>query len=150
MPESTTSLVFPDVNVWLALTAARHVHYLVARDWLADLSEDSRLFFCRFTQLGLLRLLTSEAVMGEDVMNRTQAWDAYDAWVQHERVDFIDEPVEIEGRFRSGTRSRRPATKDWADAYLVAFAGAAHLTLVTFDRALRTKARPIVLLSETL
>jgi hypothetical protein len=141
-------LVFPDVNVWLALTVAWHVHHFVARDWLADLPEDSRFFFCRFTQLGLLRLLTSEAVMGEDVMNQLQAWDAYEAWVQHERVDFLDEPTGLDGRFRGATRSRRPAPKDWADAYLAAFAGAAQLTLVTFDRAMRTKARPIVLLSE--
>lgn len=148
MPESTTSLVFPDVNVWLALTSAQHVHHVVARDWLAGVPGDSRFFFCRFTQLGLLRLLTSEAVMREDVMNQIQAWDAYDAWAQHERVDFLDEPDALDGRFRAATRSRQPATKNWADAYLAAFAGTAHLTLVTFDRAMRTKARPVILLSE--
>ena len=148
MPESTRSSVFPDVNVWLALTTAQHVHHLVARDWLADLDEDSQLVFCRFTQLGLLRLLTSEAVMGEDVMNQVQAWDAFDAWARHVRIDFLDEPAALDGRFRAATRSRRPATRDWADAYLAAFAGVAHLTIVTFDRAMRTKARPIILLGE--
>ena len=33
MPESTTSLVFPDVNVWLALSHDGHVHHLIAKDW---------------------------------------------------------------------------------------------------------------------
>jgi hypothetical protein len=148
MPESTTSLVFPDINVWLALTHDRHVHHVIASDWFSDEAGGARFFFCRFTQLGLLRLLTSEAVMGADVMNQVQAWDVYDRWLQDERVDFLDEPAALDGRFRAATRSRQPATKDWADAYLAAFAGTAHLTLVTFDRAMRTKARPVILLSE--
>lgn len=146
MPESTTSSVFPDVNVWLALTSARHVHYVVASDWFSDVADTSRFYFCRHTQLALLRLLTSETVMGVDVMSQAQAWDAYDGWIQDDRVDFLDEPAALEGRFRGATRSRRPAMKDWSDAYLAAFAGAAHLTLVTFDRAMRTKARPVILL----
>ena len=144
----TTSSLFPDINIWLALTCERHVHHVVASDWFSDAGDKSHFFFCRFTQLGLLRLLTSEAVMGDEVMNQTQAWDAYDRWLQDDRVDFLDEPTGLEARFRRSTRSRRPATKDWADAYLAAFAGAGQLTLVTFDRAMRTKARPIALLSE--
>jgi hypothetical protein len=124
------------------------VHHVIASDWFSDESGSAHFFFCRFTQLGLLRLLTSEAVMGTDVMNQVQAWDVYDRWLQDDRVDFLDEPTGLDGRFRHATRSRRPAPKDWADAYLAAFAGAAHLTLVTFDRAMRTKARPVILLSE--
>ena len=43
------------------------MHHRRAADWFAEPDDDSRLFFCRFTQLGVLRLLTSEAVMALDV-----------------------------------------------------------------------------------
>jgi predicted nucleic acid-binding protein len=70
MPGFTKSYLFPDVNVWVALTHAGHVHHFVTRDWFADLNADARFGFCRFTQLGLLRLLTAEAVMGDEVLSR--------------------------------------------------------------------------------
>jgi toxin-antitoxin system PIN domain toxin len=145
MPPSTTSL-FPDINVWVALTYEGHVHHVAAAAWFAGLHPDATLAFCRFTQLGLLRLLTTQAVMGDEVMTQPQAWVAYDRWLQDPCVTFINEPAEIEPRFRSLTRRRQPATKDWADSFLAAFATAGGLTLVTFDRGLRAKARSAVLL----
>ena len=73
MPKSTRSFLFPDINVWMALTYEGHVHHAVARDWFEGVSSASRLFFSRFTQLGPLRLLTAEAVMGRDeVMGQTE------------------------------------------------------------------------------
>jgi predicted nucleic acid-binding protein len=104
------------------------------------------LAFCRLTQLGLLRLLTTKVVMGDEVMTQPQAWAAYDQWLQDPRVEFLDEPTALEARFRSLTRLRQPATKDWADSYLAAFATVGQLTLVTFDRGLRTKVKSIVVL----
>jgi toxin-antitoxin system PIN domain toxin len=145
MPPSTTSL-FPDVNVWVALTYEGHVHHTTAAAWFVELQPDVTLTFCRFTQLGLLRLLTTAAVMGDEVMTQPQAWAAYDRWLQDPRVAFVDEPPEIEPRFRSLTRRRQPATKDWADSFLAAFATAGDRTLVTFDRGLRVKARSAILL----
>jgi hypothetical protein len=44
----------------------RHIHSERARDWLEKLPEE-KIFFCRFTQLTVLRLLTSAAVKGGDV-----------------------------------------------------------------------------------
>ncbi len=49
-------------------------------------------------------------------------------------------------RFRALTRLQQPATKDWADSYLAAFATIGQFTAVTFDRGLRTKAKSAVLL----
>ena len=86
------------------------------------------------------------AVMGDEVMTQPQAWAAYDRWLQDPRVTLMDEPLEIETDFRVLTRLRQPATKDWADSFLAAFATAGQLTLVTFDRRLRTKAQSVVLL----
>ncbi len=145
MPGSTR-LLFPDINVWVALTYEGHAHHRTAAGWFATLTPDVGLVFCRLTQLGLLRLLTTAAVMGDEVMTQPQAWAAYDRWHRDPRVGLVDEPPAIEARFRALTRLRQPATKDWADAYLAAFATVAQLTLVTFDRGLRAKAKaPVVL-----
>lgn len=146
MPGSTRSSRFPDINVWVALTYEGHAHHATAVDWFTTLSEDSSLIFCRFTQLGLLRLLTTEAVMGDEVMTQPEAWAAYDRWQQDERVELMDEPSGLEPRFRTLTRLPNPATKDWADSYLAAFAASGELTLVTFDRGLRAKTKPVILL----
>ena len=147
MPGSTRSFLFPDINVWIALTYEGHIHHVIARSWFGSVGPASRLFFCRFTQLGLLRLLTAEAVMGRDeVMNQEAAWGAYDRWLQDDRVGFLDEPAGLDAGFRALTRLRHPAPKDWADSYLAAFADVSQLTLVTFDRALQTKTTHVLLL----
>lgn len=118
-----------------------------ARSWLESVGDSGRLFFCRFTQLGLLRLLTAEVVMGPDeVMSQAQAWTTYDRWLEDERISFLDEPPEVEPEFRALTQSGQAAPKDWADSYLAAFAAAAQLTLVTFDQTLSDKARQLILL----
>lgn len=145
MPPSTTSL-FPDINVWVALTYEGHVRHATAAAWFAELPLDVALAFCRFTQLGLLRLLTTAAVMGDELMTQPQAWAAYDRWLQDPRVTFVDEPAEIETRFRALTRRGQPATRDWANSFLAAFATVGQLTLVTFDRGLEAKARAAILL----
>jgi toxin-antitoxin system PIN domain toxin len=145
MPPSTTSL-FPDINVWVALTYEGHVHHAIAAEWFGKLPPDATLVFCRFTQIGLLRLLTANAVMGDEVMTQPQAWAAYDRWLDDRRVTFADEPAELEARFRTLTRRRQPATKDWADSFLAAFATVGHMTLATFDRRLANKAPSAVLL----
>jgi toxin-antitoxin system PIN domain toxin len=141
-------LLFPDINVWVALTYEGHARHSNAADWFVTLPADATFAFCRFTQLGLLRLLTAEAVMREEVMSQPQAWAAYDRWLRDPRVEFVFEPTEIESRFRALTRLRQPAAKDWADSYLAAFAAVGQLTLVTFDRGLWSKAKSAILLGE--
>jgi hypothetical protein len=63
----------PDVNLWIGLTSNRHVHHAQAKAWLEGLG-DERIAFCRITELGLLRLLTNQHVMGEDVLAPPAAW----------------------------------------------------------------------------
>jgi toxin-antitoxin system PIN domain toxin len=147
MPKSTKLFLFPDINVWVALTYEGHVHHVRARSWFESIGGSGRLFFCRFTQLGLLRLLTAEAVMGrDDVLTQEQAWKTFDYCLQDERIGFLNEPNDIEVPFRAMTRLRQSAPKDWADSYLAAFAQSAHLTFVTFDQAFPSKARQLILL----
>jgi hypothetical protein len=105
-----------------------------------DDRDDARLCFCRITQLSLLRLITTEAVMGKhEVLSQRQAWDVYDRWFGDSRVFFLEEPANLEKMFRGISKQARPAAKDWADSYLSAFAEAADLSVVRFDRAIKQK-----------
>jgi uncharacterized protein len=132
---------FPDVNVWIALAYEGHQHHSSATAWLGRLNGEE-VYFCRFTQLGLLRLLTHPSVMREDVRSQTEAWQTYDAFLRDERISFHAEadPKHVESVFRKLTYSGRSLSQQWPDAYLSAFARVAGLTLVTFDRGLRQMA----------
>ena len=128
---------FPDVNVWIALAYEGHQHHASASAWFSGLIREV-VYFCRFTQLGLLRLLTNPSILGEDVRSQTEAWRTYDAFFQDERVSFHNEadPDQVEFGLRKLTSAGRPASRQYPDAYLVAFARAAGLTVVTLDRGL--------------
>jgi len=78
--------------------------------------------------------------------SQTEAWVVYDRWIQDDRVSFVEESSTLEARFRALTQDERPATKDWADPYLYAFAETADLHLVTFDQAMRQKGTNVLLL----
>jgi len=147
MPRSSSSFLFPDINVWLAVSYERHIHYSIAQQWLEGLDANARICFCRFTQIGLLRLLTTEAVMsGDDVLSQAEAWRVYDRWLEDDRILFVEEPSLIEASFRVLSQQERPAPKDWADSYLTAFVVVGGLRLVTFDRALAAKSLDVILL----
>lgn len=146
MSKSTTSLIFPDINVWLALTVSGHVHFPRAWQWYRSLSDDEILCFCRITQLGLLRLLTTNSVMGKSTHCQAEAWQVYDRWLDEESARFLDEPPTLETAFRTSTLDTQTSPKHWTDAYLAAFAETAGLTLVTFDKALAAKAKGALLL----
>ncbi len=148
MRESTTSFLFPDLNVWLALSYESHVHHEFASAWFDSLPDSSRLCFCRMTQIGLLRLLTTEQIMtAEEVLTQRQAWQVYDQLLEDDRIVFTDEPAALENVFRTASQLRRAAPKDWADSYLIAFAQSAGYRLVTFDKAIGRKANSAILLT---
>jgi len=141
------SLIFPDVNVWLALNYQQHPHNSAAVRWYESLDSSVVLVFCRHTQLGLFRLLSTESVMKQDAMNQLQCWDISDQWISSGDAYLAQEPLGLESRLRVRTVAETPSPKTWADAYLAAFAEVSHLTLVTFDRALAGKVKGAVLLS---
>ena len=139
------SSVFPDLNVWIALSSTRHSHHSQALRWFDSL-EETQLIFCRYTQLGFLRLLTTEAVMGRDTLTQAQAWDEYDAWLHTGVAAFVEEPRQLEQTFRSLTAQSKSSPKEWADSYLAAFSIASGIRLVTFDRGLKSRLRDAILL----
>ncbi len=139
------ALNFLDANVWLALLWSRHVHSERAREWF-ERCLDERFFFCRFTQVTVLRLLTTGEVMGTDVRTMAEAWDLWDEIEADNRIEILPEPNGFEEQFRVHSRFASASPKVWADAYLLAFASAAGVKLVTFDRALESRAAEILLL----
>ena len=88
------------------------------------------------TQIGLLRLLATSAVMGKDVRTIGEAWKVYDRWLEDLRVGIRQEPVELDAAFRAATRpvSRLSSPKALGDGYLLAVSQVTGATLVTFDR----------------
>ena len=141
-----TSFLFPDINVWIALNYDQHVHHAIANRWYQALPVETRLVFCRQTQLGLFRILTTPAVMGEASLAQLACWQLYDRWLATGQLLWCEEPALIEGPLRAQTSSQFSPPKSWMDSYLATFAEAAGLTLVTFDRALAGKAKGAILL----
>jgi uncharacterized protein len=125
---------YPDVNVWLALASPEHVQFAAARRWWE--SETGSIVFCRFTQLGFLRLMTTSAAMDGKPLTMRQAWRVHDRLFEDERVGFVPEPAGVEAHFRRYTSGRTASPKTWADAWLLATAEASEGKLITFDRAL--------------
>jgi hypothetical protein len=123
-----------DVGVWLAAVWGRHAHYPVASDWFNQRADD--LVFCRVTQMGLLRLLSNPAIMGEDTVDRSQAWRLFDQLWSDERVLWVDEPDELDAVWRAISARDDKSHRLWTDDYLAAFAQAGDLTLATLDRKL--------------
>ena len=142
-----TLSIFPDVNVWLALSYPAHIHQATASTWFASMDESAVFVFCRQTQLAFFRLMTTEAVLGPDVIGQTECWAIYGRWINAGKAVLARESAGIEAALRKRTSLNSPSPKAWADAYLAAFAETAGLTLVTFDRALAGQVKGAILLS---
>jgi toxin-antitoxin system PIN domain toxin len=127
-------MILVDVGVWLAAAWGRHVHSPVASEWFNQETDD--LVFCRVTQMGLLRLLSNPAIMGDDAVNRSQAWRLFDQLWSDERVLWADEPDELDAVWRAISARDDQSHKLWTDDYLAAFAQAGDLILATLDRKL--------------
>ena len=125
------------MNVWLALVSHEHVHSAIARRWWN--SSSGQIAFCRLSQLGLLRLLTTAAVMGNKPLSFDAAWRVYDSLLADDRVVFSPEPSRVDTIFRTNATGPASAPKVWADAWLLAIAEAAGGVLVTFDRVLAAR-----------
>ena len=135
------------MNVWFALTHSIHPQHAAARRWTNSLDASAVVYFCRFTQLGLLRLLTNQSAMGGDLMTQSQAWSVFDRIIAYPANRILNEPSGIDPLFRRFTDREESSTKQWADGYLAAFAETAELTLVTFDKALARKTKGTILLA---
>ena len=130
----------------MALLLENHVNREAALRWWR--AADATIAFTRFTQISVLRLLTTAAAMDGQPLSLIEAWRAYDRLFADERVGLMPEPPEVENRLRRNTRGRSASPKLWADAWLLAFAQAADGILITFDRALAQRSTCCLLLED--
>ena len=129
----------------LALLWNRHADSERARTWFEQVDEE-QFFFCRFTQITVLRLLTSEWVMGSDTKSLAEAWSLWDRIWADERVDLLAEPDDLEKDFRWRSRLTERSSKVWVDSYLLAFAAVAGLKFITFERGLQRRGAEVVVI----
>ncbi len=128
-----------DQNFWLALVLPPHDHHPVARAWWESLATE-RALFCRSTQQGFLRLLTTQAVLepyGLPPRTQTQAWKIYRQLASAPTCGFLPEPEGIDAHWEQLSSRPTASPKLWMDAYLAAFAIQGDCTLVTFDHGFR-------------
>lgn len=133
----------PDINIWIALAVVDHVHHEPAVRWINQRLDRVRdeIAFCRVTQMGFLRLLTSPRVMGSDALTAAQAWGFVERLRKEKQITFAYEPLEFETKWREATRRRHPIGANfWTGASLLAFADTAGYALATFDRSLAKRA----------
>lgn len=123
-----------DVNVLLALCVGGHTHHGIVKEWLEGKGGVGEVVVCRVAQLGLARLLSNRAVMGESVLELERAWQFGLRLLDDERFAFGREGSGIEGLLAEYLLGRKVSQSVWTDAYLAAFARSAGLGLVSLDR----------------
>lgn len=126
-------MYLPDINFWLALAFQSHAHHVSAKAWMQTAAKQS-CCFCRVTQIGFLRLSTNRKFFPLDALPMNLAWHIYDELLSDQRVVYAEEPEDVERAWRNFTQLTTFATNVWSDAYLAAFAQAADLEIITFDK----------------
>ena len=130
----------PDVSVWFALTITGHTHHKAALAWFEGLPTGHSVHFCRVSQAGLLRLLTTEVVMrgyGRAPMTNASAMAQYADWLALDEVHWADEPADLDRTWTALAARQTASPKLWMDAYLAAFSINAGTCLVTCDKAMK-------------
>ncbi len=110
------------------------------------MDEATSFYLCRLSQIGVLRMFTTQGAMGDDVMTQAEAWRALDRLTAYWDGVMLEEPIRLEESFRKATMRDEVSPKHWADAYLGTFVQGHHLNLVTFDKALAGRVENSILL----
>lgn len=132
----------PDINVWLALAVQEHPHHAAARLYWDSIQAkptgERKLWFCRVTMLGLVRLLSQPKVMGKGALNLAQAMTLYQQFRDISGVDLLAEPKPcdsvLQGLVAAQSANQPLPTRLWTDAYLAALAQSTGTRLVSFDQ----------------
>ena len=109
MNRSTTSLSFPDVNVWMAILLENHVHRPAGLTWWQ--ASEGPIAFTRFTQISMLRLLTTSAAMDGKPLTMEDAWRAHDRLFEDDRVALHLELADVKRAFGNTLPGERPPPK---------------------------------------
>ena len=137
--QSLSMRYLPDINIWLALSIPAHTHHRVALEWF-EKEPSSSLHFCRYTQQGTMRLMTTAAVtslFGRPPHTNRAALQAMNELLEHDRIHFTNEADRIFEQWAAYADVHTASPKLWMDAYLAAFAVVGGFKLVTSDRAFK-------------
>ncbi len=85
--------------------------------------------------MGLLRLLCSEAVMGDDALPLPRAWAVYVTLIASGRFAMVLEPMRLDAEWERLCRPFGRSPKVVMNAYLAAFAMTGGYRIATLDRA---------------
>jgi toxin-antitoxin system PIN domain toxin len=128
--------LLPDINIWVAYAVEAHPHHeLVKTRWRT--LEEADLFFCRVTQMGLLRILTQPKAMGISVLSAKGAWELWERLAREQQVEFVEEQEETGKCFREYSDGESFSFKRWTDAYLAAFARSGGMGVLTLDKGFK-------------
>jgi hypothetical protein len=129
----STTADLPDLNVWLALASAHHVHHRQALHyWERQAAE--RVLFCTVTALGLVRLVCQPKLMGAAVMGTAEASALLEAFCRQPGVALAAPEHDGWDVFHGLLRGGALPTRLCTDAYLASLAMANGWRLVSFDR----------------
>ena len=126
----------PDLNVWLALSAADHPHHGAALHYWEDLAAQEVLF-CTVTALGLVRLLCQPRVMGPQALDPVQASAVLQQLLNQPGVRLAAEAPGSWDLFHQLLSTHGLPPRLCTDAHLAALAMAGGWRLVSFDRDFR-------------
>lgn len=126
-----------DTCVWVALAFGSHPHHAEARREFAAADSARPAAFCRATQQGFLRLVTTpsaQKIYGSGPIANDQAWVKWEALIALPQLVWLEEPAGLESLWRKLACRATASPKVWMDAYLAAFAIAGGFRLATLDR----------------
>lgn len=129
----------PDINIWLALAVQEHPHHRFARAyWDGVVAEHSanpaaRIWFCRTTMLGLVRLLCQPKAVGAGALTLPSAWQLYQSYRAMPQIGLLPDPQACDTHISQLLAHTQPGARLWTDTYLAALAQSSQLRLVTFD-----------------
>jgi len=122
-----------DVNFLIAILDIKHEHSEQASSWLKNAGERHSIVICRVAQMGAIRLLTKQSIMGAGVLTGAEAWGYLNTLFKDDRFVFGSEPVSFESSWQTICEWTPKGSSAETGSYLAAFAIAGNLTMVTFD-----------------
>jgi uncharacterized protein len=155
-----------DVNIWIALAQPRHAHHgFVKAYWeetLARFAKENaaadqalaipaKLYFCRTSMLGLVRVLSQTSMTYGKHISLAEAFSVYEGFKFTEVVGFAHENLVNVDAVMGGlfaAHAHLPMRMS-TDVYLAALAKALNLRFVTFDRDFLRFDLPNCLIIET-
>ncbi len=129
----TSQTDLPDLNVWLAMTSAGHVHHTQAVHY-GESEAAERVLFCSVTALGLVRLVSQPKLMGSAVKSSAEAAALLQSLCVQPGVSIAEPEQSGWDIFHALVCDLQLPSKHCTDAYLAALAMANGWRLVSFDR----------------